>query len=121
MRRACAPRTPAFLPAPAPSAPAGPPQVKLELAQLLAQYNTSDIELKTLETAIGQTQNRLFAAMDELNKGKARLTSLENIRASHANFYQGVKAVLQASDKLPGIIGAVADLVSLDRKSTRLN
>ncbi|QIW53484.1 chromosome segregation protein SMC [Lactococcus raffinolactis] len=90
--------------------------LKLELAQLLAQYNTSDIELKTLETAIGQTQNRLFAAMDELNKGKARLTSLENIRASHANFYQGVKAVLQASDKLPGIIGAVADLVSFDKQ-----
>jgi chromosome segregation protein len=54
--------------------------------------------------------------MDELNKGKARLTSLENIRASHANFYQGVKAVLQASDKLPGIIGAVADLVSFDKQ-----
>ena len=90
--------------------------LKLELAQLLAQYNTSDIELKTLETAIGQTQNRLFAAMDELNKGKARLTSLENIRASHANFYQGVKAVLQTSDKLPGIIGAVADLVSFDKQ-----
>ncbi|MBR2541374.1 MAG: chromosome segregation protein SMC [Lactococcus sp.] len=90
--------------------------LKLELAQLLAQYNTSDIELKTLETAIGQTQNRLFAAMDELNKGKARLTSLENIRASHANFYQGVKAVLEASDKLPGIIGAVADLVSFDKQ-----
>ncbi|MDN5413640.1 MAG: chromosome segregation protein SMC, partial [Lactococcus raffinolactis] len=90
--------------------------LKLELAQLLAQYNTSDIELKTLETAIGQTQNRLFAAMDELNKGKARLTSLENIQASHANFYQGVKAVLQASDKLPGIIGAVADLVSFDKQ-----
>ena len=90
--------------------------LKLELAQLLAQYNTSDIELKTLETAIGQTQNRLFAAMDELNKGKARLTSLENIQASHAHFYQGVKAVLQASDKLPGIIGAVADLVSFDKQ-----
>ncbi len=90
--------------------------LKLDLAQLLAQYKTSDTELKTLETAISQTQKRLFGAMDELNKGKARLTSLENIRASHANFYQGVKAVLQASDKLPGIIGAVADLVSFDKQ-----
>ncbi|GAX47189.1 chromosome segregation protein SMC [Pseudolactococcus reticulitermitis] len=90
--------------------------LKLELEQLLNQYSTADNQLKTLETDITQTQNRLFSAMDELNKGKARLTSLENIRASHANFYQGVKAVLQASDKLPGIIGAVADLVSFDKQ-----
>ena len=89
---------------------------KLELDQLLSQYSTADTQFKKLEADISQTQNHLFSAMDELNKGKARLTSLENIRASHANFYQGVKAVLQASDKLPGIIGAVADLVSFDKQ-----
>src|SRR5574337_409620 len=90
--------------------------LKLELDQLLSQYSTADTQFKKLEADISQTQNRLFSAMDELNKGKARLTSLENIRASHANFYQGVKAVLQTSDKLPGIIGAVADLVSFDKQ-----
>ena len=90
--------------------------LKLELDQLLSQYSTADTQFKKLEADISQTQNHLFSAMDELNKGKARLTSLENIRASHANFYQGVKAVLQASDKLPGIIGAVADLVSFDKQ-----
>ncbi|MGO3607924.1 MAG: chromosome segregation SMC family protein, partial [Pseudolactococcus laudensis] len=66
--------------------------LKLELDQLLSQYSTADTQFKKLEADISQTQNRLFSAMDELNKGKARLTSLENIRASHANFYQGVKA-----------------------------
>ncbi|MDR1606694.1 MAG: chromosome segregation protein SMC [Streptococcaceae bacterium] len=90
--------------------------LKAKLEQGLTQYQTAEHELKTLETKINQTQTDLFSAMDVSNKSKARLASLEQIRASHANFYQGVKAVLQAADRLPGIIGAVADLVSFDQQ-----
>lgn len=90
--------------------------VKSELEHLLSQYRTSETDLQETESTIAQAQDNLFAAMDDLNQAKARLTSLENIRASHANFFQGVKAVLQASDRLPGIIGAVADLVTFDQQ-----
>lgn len=86
------------------------------IAQLLSQYQTAETASKQLETEHEQLQTALFSAMDILNKTKARLSSLENIRASHANFYQGVKAVLQASDKLPGVIGAIADLIRFDKK-----
>ncbi|GFH40335.1 chromosome segregation protein SMC [Pseudolactococcus insecticola] len=91
---------------------------KLELDGLISDYRTADQALKTQESTISQAQNQLFSAMDAQNKLKASLNSLENIRASHDNFYQGVKAVLKSSDKLPGIIGAVADLVTFDTQYT---
>lgn len=90
--------------------------LKEEIDQLLQDYQEMDVALKRSETENEQLQTRLFSAMDDVHKTKARLSSLENIRATHANFYQGVKAVLQASDRLPGVIGAIADLVSFDKK-----
>ncbi|SCA92412.1 Putative Chromosome partition protein Smc [Pseudolactococcus piscium] len=90
--------------------------LKALIGQLLSQYQTAETAGKQLDAEHEQLQTDLFAAMDTLNKTKARLSSLENIRASHANFYQGVKAVLQASNQLPGVIGAIADLIRFDKK-----
>lgn len=90
--------------------------LKVEIDQLLTEYQKMDEALKQSETENEQLQTRLFSAMDDVHKAKARLSSLENIKATHANFYQGVKAVLQAFDRLPGVIGAIADLVRFDKK-----
>ncbi|GFH42029.1 chromosome partition protein Smc [Lactococcus hodotermopsidis] len=90
--------------------------LKAKLDTLLSQYRTSEADLTALNGKVTQTQEQLFSAMGELNKFKASLTHLENVRANHSNFFQGVKAVLQATDKLSGIIGAVADLVTFDKR-----
>lgn len=90
--------------------------LKAEIDQLLTEYQEMDAALKQSEAENEQLQTRLFSAMDDVHKSKARLSSLENIKATHANFYQGVKAVLQASDRIPGVIGAIANLVTFDKK-----
>ena len=54
--------------------------------------------------------------MDALKSRKARAESLENILKNHSNFYAGVRAVLQQSQALGGILGAVSEHLSFDTR-----
>lgn len=65
-----------------------------------------------------QGQNVMYDQMQQLSKYKANLSSMQNIRDSHSNLYQGVRAVMTQSAALGGIIGVVADLLTFDKKYT---
>ncbi|MFK4955194.1 chromosome segregation protein SMC [Lactococcus garvieae] len=65
-----------------------------------------------------QGQNVMYDQMQQLSKYKANLASMENIRDSHSNLYQGVRAVMTQSVALGGIVGVVADLLTFDKKYT---
>lgn len=65
-----------------------------------------------------QGQNIMYDQMQQLSKYKANLASMQNIRDSHSNLYQGVRAVMTQSQKLSGIVGVVADLLTFDKKYT---
>ena len=58
----------------------------------------------------------MFDQLDVIKSKQARKSSLESILRNHSNFYAGVKSVLQASSQLGGIIGAVSEHLSFDRK-----
>ena len=47
---------------------------------------------------------------------KARQSSLKSILKSHSNFYAGVRSVLQQADKIKGIVGAVSEHLTFDKK-----
>lgn len=63
-------------------------------------------------------QNIMYDHMQELSKYKANLASMENIRESHSNLFQGVRAVMTQASNLGGIVGVVAELLTFDKKYT---
>ncbi|HFI0813875.1 TPA: chromosome segregation protein SMC [Streptococcus suis] len=86
------------------------------LRQLLESYQTQKTELDQAQTAYQAEQGRLFDLLDQLKGKQARQSSLEAILKNHSNFYAGVKAVLQASSSLGGIIGAVSEQLTFDTR-----
>lgn len=86
------------------------------LRQLLESYQTQKTELNQAQTAYQAEQGRLFDLLDQLKGKQARQSSLEAILKNHSNFYAGVKAVLQATPSLGGIIGAVSEQLTFDTR-----
>ncbi|HFI0119838.1 TPA: chromosome segregation protein SMC [Streptococcus suis] len=86
------------------------------LQALLASYQTKKEELDQAQAAYQAEQTSLFDLLDLLKGKQARQSSLEAILKNHSNFYAGVKAVLQASSSLGGIIGAVSEQLNFDTR-----
>ncbi|HFI0715925.1 TPA: chromosome segregation protein SMC [Streptococcus suis] len=86
------------------------------LKDLLAAYQTKKEELDQAQAAYQAEQSSLFDLLDLLKGKQARQASLEAILKNHSNFYAGVKAVLQASSSLGGIIGAVSEQLTFDTR-----
>ncbi|HFU3985340.1 TPA: chromosome segregation protein SMC [Streptococcus suis] len=86
------------------------------LQALLASYQTKKEELDQAQAAYQAEQSSLFELLDLLKGKQARQSSLEAILKNHSNFYAGVKAVLQASSSLGGIIGAVSEQLTFDTR-----
>ncbi|HEM3684080.1 TPA: chromosome segregation protein SMC [Streptococcus suis] len=86
------------------------------LQALLASYQTMKEELEQAQSAYQAEQSSLFDLLDLLKGKQARQASLEAILKNHSNFYAGVKAVLQASSSLGGIIGAVSEQLTFDTR-----
>ncbi|HFI0054383.1 TPA: chromosome segregation protein SMC [Streptococcus suis] len=86
------------------------------LKDLLAAYQTKKEELDQALAAYQAEQSSLFDLLDQLKGKQARQSSLEAILKNHSNFYAGVKAVLQASSSLGGIIGAVSEQLIFDTR-----
>lgn len=86
------------------------------LRQLLESYQTKKSELDQTQTVYQAEQGCLFDFLDQLKGKQARQSSLEAILKNHSNFYAGVKAVLQESPSLGGIIGAVSEQLTFDTR-----
>lgn len=86
------------------------------LKDLLVAYQTKKEELDQAQAAYQDEQTSLFDLLDLLKGKQARQSSLEAILKNHSNFYAGVKAVLQASSSLGGIIGAVSEQLTFDTR-----
>ncbi|SPE18399.1 chromosome segregation protein SMC [Latilactobacillus sakei] len=91
-----------------------------QVAQLATDYAALETELSQLQQQISATQkqyqteqNNWFQASGILQKAKAKQASLAELNDDYAGFYQGVKAVLKQKQQLPGLLGAVAELMTV--------
>ena len=84
------------------------------LKELLASYKEQEEQVQELQHAYQSRQSAMFDLLDDLKNKKARSASLEAILKNHSNFYAGVKSILQESDRLGGIVGAVSEKLSFD-------
>lgn len=87
-----------------------------QVKELLDAYQELFVKTSQLEKDYQAEQTKMFDQLDVIKSKQARKSSLESILRNHSNFYAGVKSVLQASSQLGGIIGAVSEHLSFDRK-----
>ncbi len=79
------------------------------LANAVARENTS-------KAAVDKVNQELLKNREELHGLNSRLQLLKEQDAALSGYYRGVKEVLQSRSSLPGIIGPVADLISVDNQ-----
>lgn len=88
-----------------------------KLNEQIRIYKEKQQELEKLRTEYQKKETTLYQAYQFLQKTKSRKDTLEEMEEEYAGFYQGVKEVLKARDgKLPGIAGAVAELVQVPKE-----
>lgn len=85
-----------------------------QVQALLATYKDQQTQVATKQVQYQAEQSAMFDLMDGLKSRQARIDSLENIQKNHSNFYAGVRAVLQESSRLGGILGAVSEHLTFD-------
>lgn len=83
-----------------------------KLEELGIAYRQKEEQKSHAEKDYRRQQEAMFDLMDRLKSRKARVESLENILKNHSQFYAGVRAVLQQSHVLGGILGAVSEHLS---------
>ena len=91
-------------------------EARKQVKELLDAYQELFAKTSQLEKDYQAEQTKMFDQLDVIKSKQARKSSLESILRNHSNFYAGVKSVLQASSQLGGIIGAVSEHLSFDRK-----
>lgn len=68
-------------------------------------------------TETGKQDNRNYLnVLEGLQEIKARKKVLENMEQEHAGFFEGAKNVLNNQSKLTGIVGAIAELISVPKE-----
>ena len=91
---------------------------ELEKASETKQLTLTKLKSKQQELTRLQDEQlkRWYQASEIIQQAKTRRETLENIAENYTGYYQGVKGVLQAKKQLPGIIGAVAELLNVPAK-----
>lgn len=68
-------------------------------------------------TETGKRENSNYLKiLESLQETKARKRILENMEQEHAGFFEGAKNVLNNEQQLTGIVGAVAELISVPKE-----
>lgn len=89
---------------------------KTKVQELLKDYQKTAQLVQNLEATYAEQQEAMFQLLDDVKDKKARQSSLKSILKSHSNFYAGVRSVLQQADKIKGIVGAVSEHLTFDKK-----
>lgn len=89
--------------------------VSEELLSLLKEFKEIDQTLKEHKEDLRVKNKRVSKTNNELERAKAKQSSLEEMQENYAGYYAGVRAVMQENDTLNGIIGTVAELIEIPK------
>ncbi len=87
--------------------------VNQELTQLLNDYKEIEVELNEKKQSLATQNERINRTMNELERAKAKQSSLQDMQENYAGYYTGVRAVMQHKDSLEGVVGTVAELIQI--------
>lgn len=83
--------------------------------QYQAAVNAQKTREHQLQEQLKKAQQMMYHLMNESQQIKARRKTLQDLQENYTGFYQGVRQVLQHKAQLGGILGAVAELIEVDR------
>ncbi|GEK28101.1 chromosome segregation protein SMC [Furfurilactobacillus siliginis] len=84
-----------------------------------AQFEAAGDDYHKLTAAFETAQKNWYNALTVMQRAKARADSLAATNDEHASFYQGVRAILKVRSQFPGVVGPVADLVTVPADLTK--
>lgn len=67
----------------------------------------------TANTAYREASTHYQAAVNDFQRQKSRYETLAELKDDYAGFFAGVRTVLQHKQQLPGVVGAVAELLTV--------
>ncbi|MGN7939913.1 chromosome segregation protein SMC [Virgibacillus sp. 6R] len=91
-------------------------QIEAQLAEQIKGFRDTQNKLENLKNAYQKKESTLYQAYQILQQTRSRKEVLESMQEDYAGFFQGVKEILKAKDKLEGIHGAVAELISTEKQ-----
>ncbi|MCL1951137.1 MAG: chromosome segregation protein SMC [Turicibacter sp.] len=89
-----------------------------ELKERRQNYKAAFSKTKELEENHSRAKNEWVALTHQVDKTQGRLHWLEEAQKDFSGFNEGVKKILQAKEhnKVPGIVGAIAQLVDIPKE-----
>lgn len=88
-------------------------QVSQDLNDLLNEFQEIDTKQKSLNQSIKADQDQLQKLKNDYERAQAKHQSLSQMQDNYAGYFAGVKEIMQNQDRLQGIVGTVADLISI--------
>ncbi|AQP54079.1 chromosome segregation protein SMC [Vagococcus penaei] len=83
------------------------------LEKLLVTFQQEQANYQALKEAVQTNERQMYDALKILQQAQAKEKSLKDLQENYAGYYQGVRSVLKEKQQLPGIIGAVAELITV--------
>ncbi len=94
-----------------------------ELNQICARIQEQSREKEEKEGREGELQKLLAGYVQQINAGQAayhrevsRLEALKNMTERYEGYGNSIRRVMECKDRVPGILGVVADLIGTDKK-----
>lgn len=84
-----------------------------DIEHLLTEYQKTSQEFSQKKENFNQLQSQSQNLESQMSRAKAKVKSLSELKDSYSGYYSGVKAVMRQKNNLPGIIGTVADVLTI--------
>ncbi|WP_243289904.1 chromosome segregation protein SMC [Bacillus sp. FJAT-47783] len=86
-----------------------------ELDEQVVAYREAQKQVELNKAAYEKKESSLYQAYQYLQQTRSRKEMLEAMQEDYTGFFQGVREVLKARNEIPGIHGAVAELIHMAR------
>lgn len=90
-------------------------EIAKEIEQHSFSFRTFAKQVESAKEHYQKQETMLYKAYQFLQQAKSRKELLEEMEEEYAGFFQGVKEVLKEKASLPGIEGAVAELITVPK------
>lgn len=86
------------------------------LNNIKEEFSKLKTQERNLQNKLVDFNNKFEEIKGNLSEKRSKLNILLSMEEEFDGYYQGVKNILKSSKRFPGLIGAVADLFSVDKK-----
>ncbi|WP_044895566.1 chromosome segregation protein SMC [Bacillus alveayuensis] len=90
--------------------------VERDLNQHVVHYRNTQTSFEQVKNQYQKKESLLYQAYQYLQQTKSRKEMLEAMQEDYSGFFQGVREILKARNKLTGIHGAIAELMTMKRE-----